>query len=154
MKPGEIFSGRPTRPGNAIGWITLIGVIFAVTVLVLVMVRPHWYLFRRVNPDQVGIKTRGGQIVGVVPAGVYSDIGLFVNLETYSTLAYQFSTTDPEVITQDNQRLGVSVSGSAFRPYYSISEKEIISLWTKYKSIYTNDMSLQSVLNDLSTQSM
>ena len=116
--------------------------------------RPHWYLFKRVNPDQIGIKTRGGQIVGIVPAGVYSDIGLFVNLETYSTLAYQFSSNDPEVITQDNQRLGVTVSGSAFRPYFSISEKDIISLWTKYKSIYTNDISLQSVLNDLSTQSM
>ncbi len=132
-----------------------IAVILLVIVVILgILSEPHWYLFKRVDPDQIGIKTRGGKIVGIVPAGVYSDIGLFVNLETYSTLSYQFTTEDPEVITQDNQRLGVTVSGSAFRPYFSMSEQDIINLWIKYKSIFTNDQSLQSVLNDLSTQSM
>ncbi len=154
MKAGEIFSGRPSKPNSLIGWATAIVIIGAIVLIALLMIRPHWYLFKRVNPDQIGIKTRGGQIVGVVSAGVYSDIGLFVNLETYSTLAYQFSTTDPEVITQDNQRLGVSVSGSAFRPSYSMSEDELIKLWTKYRNIYTNDDSLQKVLDDLAFQAM
>jgi hypothetical protein len=138
---------QPKRWGIAI-------IILVIVVLLGILSEPHWYLFKRVNPDQIGIKTRGGKIVGIVPAGVYSDVGLFVDLQTYSTLSYQFTTEDPEVITQDNQRLGVTVSGSAFRPYYSMSEGDIINLWIKYRSIFTNDQSLQSVLNDLSTQSM
>lgn len=154
MKLGDALSGKPISGGNLIVKLIRIAIIIIVVIVILVAVRPHWYIFKRVNPDQIGVKTRGGQIVGIVPAGVYSDIGLFVNLETFSTLSFQFSTTDPEVITQDNQRLGVTVSGSAFRPNYSVSEKEIIALWTKYRSVYTSDAALQAVLNDLATQTM
>ncbi len=154
MKPGDMFSGRSLRPSFATGWLTALVITFVILLIAMFLLKPHWYLFKRVNPDQVGIKTRGGQITGVVPAGMYSDIGLFVNLDTYSTLAYQFSTTDPEVITQDNQRLGVTVSGSAFRPAYSTSEADLIRQWTKYRNIYTNDASLQKVLDDLAFQAM
>lgn len=154
MKPGQIFTEKPSRPGNPFGSLAPIIIVVVLLVAVVALLQPHWYIFKRVNPDQVGIKTRGGQIVGVVPAGVYSDVGLFVNLETFSTLAYQFSTTDPEVITQDNQRLGVTVSGSAFRPSYGTSETDLVRLWTKYRTIYTNDTSLQKVLDDLAYQAM
>lgn len=153
MKLGDAFTPRPGGKSPIVyiirGFIILValGIIFALT-------KPHWYLFERVNPDQIGIKTRGGQIVGVVPAGIYSDVGLFVNLEKYSTLSFQFTTTDPEVITQDNQRLGVTVTGSAFRPQYTTDEKVLTALWTKYRTIYTNDTALQQVLNDLSFQAM
>ncbi len=154
MKPVDQIISKVNLPYNQPKKVGIAVFILVILILILVLSQPHWYLFKRVEPDQIGIKTRGGMIVGIVPAGVYSDIGLFVNLETYSTLSYQFTTEDPEVITQDNQRLGVSVSGSAFRPYFSVSEEDIINLWIKYKNIYTNDQSLQSVLNDLSTQSM
>ncbi len=154
MKLSDALSGKSSGSGGVFTNIVKIVIVIIVLLAILVLSGPHWYLFKRVNPDQIGVKTRSGKIVGIVPAGLYSDIGLFVDLETYSTLAYQFSTTDPEVITQDNQRLGVTVSGSTFRPGYNISEKELISLWTKYRSIYTNDESLQKVLNDLSFQAM
>jgi hypothetical protein len=101
------------------------------------------YLFTRVNPDQVGIKLRGGQIVEVGPLGVYSDVGLFVDLLKYNTQAYQFSAADPEVITQDNQRIGVTVSGSALRPTLTSARMdELISYWVQYRSVYTSDTAL------------
>ena len=113
------------------------------------------YLFERVNPDEVGIKLRGGQIAGVVPPGVYSDVGLFVDLQKYNTQAYQFSAADPEVITQDNQRIGVTVSGSVLRPTLtSATVDELISYWVQYRSVYTSDTALQKVAEDLSFQSM
>lgn len=154
MKPDDRILNKVNLPFNQPKKWAIVVLVLLIIVILGIFSKPHWYLFKRVDPDQIGIKTRGGRIVGIVPAGVYSDIGLFVNLETFSTLSYQFSTDDPEVITQDNQRLGVTVSGSAFRPSFTMSEKEITSLWIKYRSIYTNDQSLQSVLNDLSTQSM
>lgn len=132
-------------------------IIAAVAIIVLgllgILLTPHIYLLKRVNPDQVGVKTRGGRIVNVVTPGIYSDLGLYVELATYSTQSYQFSASDPEVITQDNQRLGVTVSGSVFRP--SSSDVELVkALWIKYRNIYTNNDALQAVMNDLSTQAI
>lgn len=125
-------------------------VIIAVLLLVLT---PHVYILRRVQPDEVGVRVRGGRIVDVVPPGIYSDIGLFVDLFTYSTQAYQFTATDPEVITQDNQRLGITVSGSVLRPD-ATDEEMVKSLWVKYRNVFLNDEALQKVISDLSTQAM
>lgn len=154
MKIGEAFTPKPGS-GNPVVTIVKLVVVLIVLLVLFAFSKPFWYLFEKVDPDQVGIKTRGGQIVDIVPAGVYSDFGLYVHLETYSTLAYQFTSNDPEVITMDNQRLGVTVTASAFRPKLATtSEDELVTLWTKYRTIYTNDTALQQVLNDLSFQAM
>lgn len=134
---------------------SIIIMVISLVVLALlgILLTPHIYLFQRVNPDQVGVKTRGGRIVSVVSPGIYSDIGLYVELATYSTQSYQFSASDPEVITQDNQRLGVTVSGSVFRP--GTADVELVkALWIKYRNVYTNNDALQAVMNDLSTQAI
>jgi regulator of protease activity HflC (stomatin/prohibitin superfamily) len=131
-------------------------ITLAVIILIAVLAAlasPHFYFFKQVSPEQVGIKIRGGQIVDIVPPGVYSDVGLFVKLETYSTAAYQFTVEDPEVLTQDQQRVGVRVSGSVFRPN-STNEKEIQALWGQYRSVFLSDASLQGVMNDLAMQAM
>lgn len=113
------------------------------------------YILVRVNADEVGLRFRGGRIIDVVPPGVYSDVGLFVDLDKYSTQAYQFSAADPEVITRDNQRIGVTVSGSVLRPSLANSSADrIIQRWTQYRSIFVNDAALQKVAEDLSYQSM
>ncbi len=134
-----------------------VAVIFVLSIiglaLLAMLLTPHFYLLKRVNSDEVGIQIRGGQIVNVVPPGIYSDIGLYVDLVTYSTQSYQFAVTDPEVITLDNQRIGVTVSGSVFRPFGADVE-EVKVLWTKYRNIYTNETALQNVMNDLSTQAI
>lgn len=133
-----------------------------IVVLVLIILGILWtvsgqfaYFLARVNPDEIGLRMRGGRIVEVVPPGVYSDVGLFVGLEKYTTQAYQFSASDPEVITQDQQRIGVTVSGSVFRPSLSFNTPEqIMQRWTQYRAIYTNDPDLQKVAEDLSFQAM
>lgn len=129
-------------------FIGLIGflVIFA-------FARQHFYVFRQVDTDQMGVMKRGGQIFRIVPPGLYSDLALFAELQTYSTQAYQFAVSDKELITADNQRIGVTVSGSVFRPNFTKAER-IPDLWTRYNHIYTNDQALQAVANDLSAQAM
>ena len=131
-------------------------VLIGIIVLAFVfgaLIRPHFYFFRQVNPEQVGVKIRGGQIADIVPPGVYSDVGLFVKLEVYSTAEYRFSVSDPEVLTQDQQRLGVTVSGSAFRPDWADAGR-VRSLWTQYRTVFLSDEALQRVMADLSLQAM
>jgi len=128
-------------------------VVLLLGIVLVAVMTPHFYIMARVNPDEVGVRMRGGRIVDVVPPGLYTDIGLYVSLQTYSIQAYQFSVNDPEVITQDNQRLGITLTGSIFRP--DATQAELIkTLWTKYRNVYLSDSSLQSVINDLSMQAM
>jgi hypothetical protein len=133
----------------------IVTLIIAVVGFVILMAfaQQHFYLFKRVEPGQMGVMVRGGQIYRIVPPGLYSDIGLFVNLQTYSIAAYQFSVSDQELITSDNQRLGVTVSGSVFRPDFTKADR-IANLWARYREIYIRDEALQKVANDLAAQAM
>lgn len=134
-------------------FLVLFAIILVVVLLVVAGVQPHFYLFKQVSPEEVGVKIRGGQIAEIVPPGVYSDVGLFVKLEVYSAAEYRFSVSDPEVLTQDQQRLGVTVSGSAFRPDW-VDGTRVKALWTQYRSVFTSDQALQQVMSDLSLQAM
>ncbi len=146
-------NSSPTISGRAMR-ITGILVVAVVGFFILVAIaQQHFYIFSRVQPGEIGVMIRGGQIFKVVPPGMYSDLGLFVNLKTYSVEAYQFNVSDTELITSDNQRIGVTVSGSFFRPDFSKADR-IANLWARYQHIYTNDEALQKVANDLSAQAM
>lgn len=121
--------------------------------IILAFARQHVYFFSQVDVDQVGVMKRGGQIYRVVPSGLYTDVALFAELQTYSTSAFQFTVADKELITSDNQRIGVTVSGSMFRPDFSKADR-IPDLWARYNHIYTNDEALQRVASDISAQAM
>ncbi len=144
------------RNSNNTRWMRvfayIIGIIIVFAVLAVVASQ-HVYLFKEVSPNEIGIQIRGGRIANVVPPGIYSDLSLFVSLETYSTEAYQINVSDKELITSDNQRIGVTVSGSFFRPDFK-KVNEIPDLWMRYRHIYTNDAALQSVANDITAQAM
>jgi hypothetical protein len=129
-------------------------VIIVIGLVILISIGgKHIYLLRKVDTNQIGVQKRGGQIVRIVPPGIYSDAALFAELQTYSTQAYQFTVSDAELITSDNQRIGVTASGSVFRPDFTRAD-QIPMLWTKYSQIYTNDEALQKVANDLAAQAM
>ena len=147
MRSSTPISSRAVRIAFTL-FIGLIGLL-----VIFGFARQHFYLFRQVDVDQVGVMKRGGQIFRVVPSGLYTDVALFADLQTYSTQAYQFSVSDKELITSDNQRLGVTVSGSVFRPDFSKADR-IAGLWARYNHIYVSDEALQAVANDLSAQAM
>lgn len=149
--------GNPNLNINLEAGVRRALIILVVVIIILglgaIFLTPHFYVLVRVDPDQVGVQLSGGRIKNVVPPGIYSDFGLFVSMTTYSTQAYQFSVNDPEVLTADNQRIGVTATGSVFRPAETDIEFLKI-LWTKYRAVYTDDNSLQKVISDLSLQAI
>lgn len=147
MRSSNTFSPRAAR----VTGLLILGLV--VLVALAAFASQHFYLFRRVDVDQVGVMKRGGQIYRIVPAGLYSDVSLFAELVTYSTQAYQFTVSDKELITSDNQRIGVTVSGSIFRPDFTKADR-IPDLWSRYNHIYTNEQALDRVAVDLSAQAM
>jgi hypothetical protein len=139
--------------GSLIKGAIIIVVILAAVGILAAVLTPHFYFLQRVEADEVGVRLRGGRIADIVPPGIYSDVGLYVSIVTYSTQSYQFTVSDPEVITSDSQRLGITVSGSVFRP--GTTDAEVVKkLWVQYRNVYTTIDALQNVMSDLTTQAM
>jgi hypothetical protein len=131
--------------------------IAVAVILVLLLVgsiaSQHSYFLARVDPQEVGVRFRGGRIFEVVGPGVYSDVALYADLKRVSSEAVSFSVEDPEVITSDRQRVGLRVSGDAFRPGVARAE-ELRQLWPAYQGLYLSDDALRTRVNDLALQAM
>ena len=138
--------------GGASIFFTVI-VIIIVLGLLLAFSSQFFYLFERVDEQEVGVQFRGGRIHDIVGPGVYSDFGLFVDMVRVSSQAIPFSVTDEEIITKDKQRIGLVVSGDIFRP--ELPQKEILrSSWAQYRGIYLDDELARSRVQDLARQAM
>lgn len=143
------------RPRIAIN-IGLIVTLAVVGVLVLVAVSVggnFFYLFAQVDAQEVGVQFESGGIIGVVGPGVYSDVGLYVRLQTVSSEAVTFDVSDAEIITADKQRIGLRVTGDAFRP--GLSRTDVLQAkWAQYSTIFQNDEVARERVQALAQQSM
>jgi len=131
----------------------VLGIIVVVLVVSLLVLSPHMYFLQRVEQQEVGIKMRSGQIVDVVPPGVYSDVGLYANLVKVNTQAVALDVTDPELITSDKQRVGVQVTADVFRPGYA-QRDTLLKNWAQYRLLYVDDDVLKSKVNSFALQAM
>ena len=144
--------GIPRKlPGGLPFILVIVGII--VVLVLLNFARNFFYAFERVNEQEVGVQFLGGKIKGVVGPGVYTDVGLFVEIVRVSGQAIPFSVQDDEIITKDKQRIGLVVSGDIFRP--NIAEGDVIQrLWAQYRSIYLEDELARTRIQDQARQAM
>ena len=128
-------------------------VIIILLGLLLAFSSQFFYLFERVDEQEVGIQFSSGRIDDIVGPGVYSDVGLFVDMVRVSSQAIPFTVTDEEIITKDKQRIGLVVSGDIFRP--GLARKDVIrELWAQYRGIYLDDELARLRVQDLAKQAM
>ncbi len=132
----------------------IIGVLVVVgAFLILSFGSKFFYLFKKVDAQEIGIQFTSGRIKDVVGPGVYSDFGLYVSMVKVSSQAIPFSVDDAEIITKDKQRMGAVVSGDIFRP--GETEKDVLrENWSKYRGLYTDDAALVSKVQDFARQAM
>jgi hypothetical protein len=127
--------------------------IVVLLVILLAVLGQHFYFLARIDPQEVGVRFRGGRITEVVGPGVYSDFALYADIKRVSSEAVSFSVTDPEVITLDRQRIGLVVSGDVFRP--NVGQFELLrGLWPEYRGLYLSDEALRTRVTDLALQAM
>lgn len=147
------MDNRRYIPGKLIGRIIIIILGFIILLVVLNLAGNFFYFLEPVEEQEVGIQFDNRQIRNVVGPGVYSDVGLFVSLETLSTQAIPFEVMDDEIITSDKQRIGLIVSGDIFRP--GLNQADLIrNQWSRYRGIYLDDALAQKRVQDLARQSM
>jgi hypothetical protein len=134
-------------------WTGLAILALVILMVVFAILGQHFYLFARVDQQEVGVRFRSGRIYEIVGPGVYSDVALFANLKKVSSEAVSFLVEDAEVITSDRQRVGLRVSGDVFRP--TIGQSDVLrELWPSYQGIYLSDEALRSRVTDLALQAM
>jgi len=138
--------------GGASVFVTIIIVVVIVAIL-LAISSQFFYFFERVDEQEVGVQFESGRIKNIVPPGVYSDFGLFVELRRVSSQAIPFEVEDPEIITKDKQRIGLVVSGDIFRPNLARSE-DLKRLWPQYKDTYLDDTLARTRVENLARQAM
>jgi hypothetical protein len=140
-------AGIPTRA-------IVIGVIvFVVLLFLLSFTSNFFYFFERVSASEVGVQFVSGRIKDVVGPGVYSDMGLFVDMERVSIQSVGFSVSDAELITRDKQRIGLVVTGDIFRP--GVESKDlIIQLWGEYSQLFLSDEAARVRIEDRARQAM
>jgi hypothetical protein len=136
--------------------VRIVGVLVAgfIALMVLFVISSRfYYLFEKVDQDEVGVRFRSGRIYDIVGPGVYNDVGLYVDLERVSSQAIPFSVRDEEIITSDKQRIGIAVSGDIFRP--NLAQKDLIlKNWAQYNGIYLDDELARARVSDLARQAM
>ncbi len=138
--------------GGASVFVTIV-VVVVIIVALLAVSSQFFYFFERVDEQEVGVQFEGGSISDVVGPGVYTDFGIFVELERVSSQAIPFTVTDEEIITKDKQRIGLVVSGDIFRP--NLAEKDTLrTLWAQYRGLYLDDELARTRVQDLARQAM
>lgn len=133
--------------------IVVAAAIIIIALFLLRSVGQFFYFLEQVEPQEIGVKLRGGQIVEVVGPGVYSDVGLYANLRRVSSTAVPFTVQDDELITKDKQRIGLVVAGDIFRPG-TANTNILLQKWAQYSNIYLSDEAARETITNRVPQAM
>ncbi len=141
-------------------WLKSGASVFFVLIVIIIVLgvlmsffSQFFYLFERVEEQEVGVQFESGRIVDIVGPGVYNDFGFYVELRRISSQAIPFDVQDDEIITKDKQRIGLVVSGDIFRP--NLAQKDVLlQKWAEYRNIFLDDALAQSRVQDLAKQAM
>jgi hypothetical protein len=99
------------------------------------------YWLEGVGSKEVAIQMHAGQPIAVVGPGVYTDLTPFASLQRIDASELPFTATDPEVLTNDSQRIGVSLQGTVRRPGIDHADV-LLGNWARFSTFYTNNEAL------------
>lgn len=85
-----------------------------------------------VNPDQVGVITEKNAISKIVGPGMYNG-GFYEEIAVIYVGTMTFSVEDPEVLTKDDQAVGLRVTIQARRLNDDASIKNLVTNWSTLK---------------------
>ncbi len=141
------------RPQISARTMIVAAIIFIAAIFVFVFSSQFFYFLEKVDAQEVGVQFQSGRIKNIVGPGIYSDVGLFVEMKRVSSQAVPFSIVDEELITADKQRIGLVVTGDIFRPGLSHKD-QIEQLWAQYNQLYTDDEAARERIGNRAKQAM
>lgn len=121
--------------------IAVAGFLLAIY-FVLALLGLTGYVLHNVRPNEVAIRLESQDCKELVGPGIYSSVVPFHDIVDVRTEGLPFSADDAEVLTNDQQRIGIRVTGTVHRPGLEKTLDEYCRLWSSYRTFYTNDEAL------------
>lgn len=103
--------------------------IVVVVSVILSMFLGGCYWNENVEANQIGVQMDKNAIKAVVPAGLYTDMGFWADLRVIDADTFTFKVADPEVLTSDNQAVGIEVAVQARRRSDDASVRNLLTNW-------------------------
>ncbi|OGC45125.1 hypothetical protein A2V49_04715 [candidate division WWE3 bacterium RBG_19FT_COMBO_34_6] len=121
--------------------VTLVIVVIALVILAVLGSALLGYVLHGVKDNEIAVKLRRSVIISVVGPGVYTDWNPFADIVEVKIEGVPFCAEDAEVLTKDQQRIGVKVCGTAHRP--GLEKSDVLQAnWSQYRTFYTSDEAL------------
>ena len=122
--------------------------VIALLIVVALIFSAFGFIAHRVQPNEVGVITNKGRVVEVVGPGIYTRFGLWWDVDDIKVEGLTACATDPEVLTRDQQRIGVTTCSTVHRPGASVSLEDYARVYGEFKSLLTNDEALVGVYDN------
>lgn len=123
--------------------------VFVILAISLLLTGCYWNDVAQ--PNQMAVQLDEGAIKNVAgPGGKYTDWGMFSDLLLVNVDTLTFSVEDPEVLTSDNQAVGVRITIQARRKN---GREDITNLVTNWYSL-TSDENLQNTISATAREAM
>lgn len=123
---------------------------YLVLLVFLPLLATGCYWNDEIATNQVGVQLDENKIQSIVGPGVYSDMGFWSDLKSMNIDTLTFSVDDPEVLTSDNQPVGVKITIQARRKGDDESVKNIFTNW----SSLTDDQNLINTISATAREGM
>lgn len=116
-------------------------VMLILVILSIVLTGCYWN--SEVEANQMAVTLDKNEIQKVVGPGVYTDTGWWADIMTINVDTLTFPVEDPEVLTSDNQAVGVKITIQARRQNTDEALRNLVTNW----SALTNDNNLINTIS-------
>jgi hypothetical protein len=141
----RVSESSPKSAAASYSGLVILGLLLVgALVLLFILHSIFGYWLEGVGSKEVGIQMHAGQPIRVVGPGNYSDLTPFASLQRVDASELPFTVVDPEVLTRDSQRIGVTAQGTVRRPGFDKSDV-LLSNWSRFSSFYTDNTALLGI---------
>jgi len=95
---------------------------------------------KTIDSSSSGVKTSSGKVEEIVSAGWYFNMNPMAGMNVIDHSAKTFSWYDPDLVTQDKQPIGISMSITVQR---STKNEDVKEMWNTYRSEAMSDSALE-----------
>jgi len=100
------------------------------------------YYNQDVGTNQIAVQLYKNEVVSVSGAGLYSDGRYWADLKVIDADTITFSVEDPEVLTEDNQAVGLKVTIQARR---NADSESVMNMMKNWSTLLSNDMLISTI---------
>jgi len=118
--------------------ILIVGIVLLLLVAGIAF-RSFGFIAHKVQANEVAVILNKGRVVEVVGPGIYSRFGLWWEVQDIKIEGITACAEDGEVLTSDQQRIGVTTCATVHRPDASVGLDDYAAVYSDFKSLLTND---------------